>query len=170
MAKVFKGRYTADVGQLGDEVVVFLIGMRINKPLKIGLWWPVFTAMGKMLKYLSQRPEKGLLAFRTSLFPEIVLVQYWRSFADLEKFARDQNDPHLEPWRKFNRKIGKSGDVGIWHETYRVRTTDIESIYGNMPMGGLAAASALIPIRRGKDSAAARIGVADDDTPALPTY
>ena len=40
---------------------MFLIGMRINNPLKVGLWWPVLTAMGKMLKCLSQRPDKGLL-------------------------------------------------------------------------------------------------------------
>lgn len=87
-----------------------------------------------MLKYLSKRPEKGLLAYRLSPLPPVV-VQYWRSFDDLERFARDNDDPHLEPWRQF--KIGKSGDVGIWHETYRVKTTDIETIYGNMPPGGL---------------------------------
>jgi len=39
MAKVFNGRYTADAGRLGDEVVVFIIGMRINKPLKVRQWW-----------------------------------------------------------------------------------------------------------------------------------
>ena len=34
MAPVRKGRFTADASSLGDEVVVFLIGMRINKPLE----------------------------------------------------------------------------------------------------------------------------------------
>ena len=169
MAGILKGRYTADVSRLGDEVVVFVIGMRINKPLKVGLWWPVFTAMGRMLKYLAERPEKGLLAYRVSAMP-LFVVQYWRSFDDLERFARNNDDPHLEPWRRFNRKVGKSGDVGIWHETYRVKTTDIETVYGNMPPIGLGAASALVPIRRGKDSAAARIGVTDEDKPALPGY
>jgi hypothetical protein len=169
MAGVLEGRYMADVSRLGDEVVVFVIGMRINKPLKVGLWWPVFNAMGKMLKYLAERPEKGLLAYRLSVLPPFV-VQHWRSFDDLERFARNNDDPHLEPWRRFNRKVGKSGDVGIWHETYRVKTTDIETIYTNMPPCGLGAASALVPVRRGKDSAAARIGVADEDRPALPAY
>ena len=42
-----KGRYMADVSRLGDEVVVFVIGMRINKPLKVGLWWPVFNGMAR---------------------------------------------------------------------------------------------------------------------------
>ncbi len=168
MAGVLKGRYMADVSRLGDEVVVFVIGMRINKPLKVGLWWPVFHGMFTMLKYLEARPEKGLLAYRTALPP--LIVQYWRSFDDLDRFARDKDDPHLEPWRRFNRKIGKSGDVGIWHETYRVKTSDIETIYGNMPPSGLGAASALVPVRRGKDSAAARIGVAAEDKPALRAY
>ena len=35
MAQVQKGRFTADTSSLGDEVVVFLIGMRINKPWKV---------------------------------------------------------------------------------------------------------------------------------------
>lgn len=167
--EVLNGRYTADVSGLGDEIVVFLIGMRVNKPLKVGLWWPVFISMFRMLKYLERQPEKGLLGYRSSALPPVI-VQYWRSFEDLERFARNKDDPHLEPWRSFNRKIGKSGDVGIWHETYRVKTSDIESIYGNMPPIGLGAATALIPVQRGGDSAAARMGVAAEDRPALPPY
>lgn len=170
MSNVQKGRHTADLSSAGDEVVVFLIGMRVNKLWKVSSWWPVFTAMPKMLRYLEQHPEKGLLGYRQSLLPAPSLVQYWRSFADLERFARDRDDPHLEPWRRFNRKVGASGDVGIWHETYRVRTSDIETIYANMPPIGLAAAVGAIPIRRGNDSAASRMGVRDQDEPALPPY
>ncbi len=32
-------------------------------------------------------------------------------------------------------------EVGIWHENFRVRAGEHESIYGNMPVRGLAAAS-----------------------------
>jgi len=170
MTHVHKGRFTADAGTLGDEVVVFLIGMRINKPLKVRSWWPVFTAMPKMLAYLSEHPEKGMLGYHQALLPSPIVVQYWRSFEDLARFARDRDDPHLEPWRRFNKRVGASGDVGIWHETYRVSTADIETIYTNMPAHGLAAASAAVPIRRGRDSAAARIGASDLDEPFLPTY
>ena len=88
-----------------------------------------------------------------------MVVQYWRSFADLERFARDRDDPHLEPWRRSTGGSRDTGDVGIWHETYRVRTGDIETIYGNMPPHGLAAAVGHGADRRGRDSAAARIGV-----------
>lgn len=40
---VVSGRMTADID---GEFVVFLIGMRINKPWKVHKWWPVFVAMG----------------------------------------------------------------------------------------------------------------------------
>ena len=158
MGRVQKGRFTADVSSLGDEAVVFLIGMRINKPWKVGVWWPVFVAMPKMLNYLAKQPDKGLLGYEQAFFPSPIIVQYWRSFEDLARFARNPDDPHLEPWRQFNRRVGKSGDVGIWHETYLVKTVNIETVYGNMPPYGLAAASAVVPVMRGKDSAAARIG------------
>lgn len=158
MAAVRTGRYTADLSDVGDEVVVFVIGMRINKPWKLGVWWPVFTAMPRMLRYLQEHPEKGLLGVQNALLPQPLVVQYWRSFEHLERFARDTDDPHLEPWRRFNRLVGASGDVGIWHETYRVSTSDIETIYSNMPAHGLAAATASVPIPRGRETAAERIG------------
>ena len=41
---------------------------------------------------------------------------------------------------KFNQAIGADGSVGIWHETYTVNADQFESVYGNMPRFGLAAA------------------------------
>ena len=50
----------------------------------------------------------------------------------------------------FNRRIkGARGDVGIWHETYRVRAGDYECIYSGMPPFGLSAAAELVGL--GKD-------------------
>src|SRR5690349_4190936 len=44
------------------DFVIFLIGMRINKPWKVNKWWPVFMAMPKMLKELEAAPpEVGFL-------------------------------------------------------------------------------------------------------------
>lgn len=169
MADILKGRHTADLSLLGDEVVVFLIGMRVNKLRKVRAWWLVGSAMPMMLKYLSQHPEKGLLGYQQSFLPSPILVQYWRSFEDLERFARDADDPHLEPWRKFNRMIGASGDVGIWHETYRVPTERIETIYSNMPAYGMAAATAAIPLQKGR-TAAQRIGARAEDAAPIESY
>lgn len=50
MSEIRASRYTADLTDLGDEVVVFLIGMRVNRPWMVAQWWPVFTAMPKMLR------------------------------------------------------------------------------------------------------------------------
>ncbi len=161
------GRYTADIE---GDFVVFLIGMRFNKPWKVRQWWPVFAAMPKMLRTLSVHPELGCLGFHSWVGRTTILVQYWRSFEDLDRFARDKALPHLEPWRRFNRVIRDSGDVGIWHETYRVRAGEYEAVYGNMPVFGLAAAARHVPATRKGDSAAARIGATILDAPAVAPY
>ena len=44
----------------------------------------------------------------------------------------------MPAWAAFNRAVASNGDVGIWHETYRVRPGDYECIYNNMPLFGLA--------------------------------
>jgi hypothetical protein len=49
--------------KIDGDFVVFLIGMRINKPWKLHKWGPVFLAMGKMVKELEAYPvdETGFL-------------------------------------------------------------------------------------------------------------
>jgi hypothetical protein len=69
-----------------------------------------------------------------------ILVQYWRSFDDLETFARNPSDPHVAAWKRFNQAVGADGSVGIWHETYMVNPDQYECVYGNMPRFGLGAA------------------------------
>lgn len=137
MGTVQPGRHVADID---GDFVVFIIGMRFNKRWKVWRWWQVFTAMPRMLRTLAQQPELGLLHVETMVTTrQIVSVQYWRSYEQLERFARTP-DPHFDAWRRFNREIGASGDVGIFHETYPVRAGEHESIYVNMPVIGLAAA------------------------------
>jgi hypothetical protein len=114
----------ADLGDR-DEIVVFVIGMRINRFWQFWRWLPVFAAMPKMIVELCRDPSLGLLA-RPSTFMSgrvFLLVQYWRSFEDLERFARAPQGSHLEAWRNFNRRIRDNGSVGIFHETYRVPST-----------------------------------------------
>jgi len=53
--------------EMDGEFVVFLIGMRINKPWKIHKWLPVFLAMPRMLKELAAHPEIGFLGHVMSL-------------------------------------------------------------------------------------------------------
>jgi hypothetical protein len=115
---------------MSGDFVVFLIGMRVNRPLKIHKWLPVASAMPRMLRWLDKHPEAGLLAWHNAWIKGPAVVQYWRSFEDLDRFARAAEEPHLPAWKTFNKAIRASGDVGIWHETYKVRAGEYESIYG----------------------------------------
>ncbi len=56
----------------------------------------------------------------------------------------------------FNKRVGSSGDVGIWHETYLVRAGEYEAFYGNMPAFGLGKAGSLLPAAQA-DSARERL-------------
>ncbi|MBV8991301.1 MAG: DUF4188 domain-containing protein [Solirubrobacterales bacterium] len=53
--------------------------------------------------------------------------------------------------------------MGIWHETYHVRASEYECIYGNTPRVGLAAAGVHTPIGSTGRSAARRIGATSID-------
>jgi hypothetical protein len=163
---VHRGRFTAEVD---GEFVVLLIGMRVNKPWRPDKWWPVAGAMRGMLRTLDEHPELGCLGYHQWLGRTTMMVQYWRSFDALERFARDEALPHLAPWRRFNQAVGSSGDVGVWHETYRVGPGAYEAIYANMPVYGLAAAGTHQPVARRGQSAAGRIGARPDD-PAVEPY
>ena len=132
MAQIYPQKMAAE---LDGEFVVFLIGMRINKPWKIHKWLPVFLAMPRMLKELAAHPEAGFLGH---IMSPGVIVQYWRSFDHLEAYARSHDYAHWPAWVAFNKRVRvSSGDVGIWHETYRIAPGQYEAIYGSMPAFGL---------------------------------
>lgn len=69
MTPVIPSRMTASVD---GDFVVFLIGMRINKPWKIHKWLPVFLAMPRMLKEIDRHPDCGFLGY---VFGLPVIVQ-----------------------------------------------------------------------------------------------
>ncbi len=138
------GVYSADLGE--DEVVLFLIGMRVNRLRRVRSWTYVARQMPTMLRDLAAMPDSPLLGFRSWWSGRDVLVtQVWRSAEELGRFSSDPDHPHAAAWRTFNRRVAGSGDVGIWHETYVVRADQVESIYGNMPPIGLGAALGLAP-------------------------
>lgn len=144
--------------ELEGEFVVFLIGMRVNKWWKIGSWLPVAIAMPKMLIELSMKPELGLLHYRNHFgFPNIWVVQYWRSFELLEAYAKAADAAHLPAWQAFNKAVGSNGDVGIWHETYVIKPGSYENIYNNMPTWGLGAAGTLVEAKGARKAARERL-------------
>jgi Domain of unknown function (DUF4188) len=141
--------------QIEGDFVVFLIGMRINKPWKLHKWLPAFLAMPRMLKELERRPESGFLG---AVFGPKVIVQYWRSFEHLETYARSSDGSHWPAWVAFNKRMAKSrADVGIWHETYLVRAHEYEAIYSGMPPFGLGKIGTLVPATGHRDTARGRV-------------
>ena len=143
--------------KLEGDFVVFLIGMRINQPLKLHKWLPVAAAMPRMLKELQQQPERGLLHAELWFSRTILVLQYWRSMEQLLAYAKDKEAEHLPAWRAFNKAIGTDGSVGIWHETYAVSPGTYENIYVNMPSFGLGGAGVLQSVAQANRSAAARL-------------
>jgi hypothetical protein len=116
MAEIFNGRYTA---RTDKPLVLFLIGMRLNKLWAAHKWLPVFAAMPQMLAELDRKPEAGLLSHRLYMSGRIFLLQqYWDSFDKLLAYAHDTSAQHFPAWAAFNRAVGKDGTVGIWHETF----------------------------------------------------
>jgi hypothetical protein len=152
---VFPGPYTAGNDR---EVVVFLIGMRFNSWRALPTALRTFLLMPRMLASLAKSPETGCLGGHVAFgWLTTYTIQYWRSFEELERFAKAPDDDHLPAWRWYNTLGEKAAGVGIWHETFRVAAGAYESIYVNMPSFGLAAATTHVPIRTGTRGARERI-------------
>ena len=151
---IFEGSYTTDNS---DSIVVFLIGMRINKRLAINKWFPVFYAMPGMIKELYiNKDELGFLSMESYFgLRTTVMIQYWRSTEDLLAYAKGEK--HLKAWKNFNKKVRNNEAVGIYHETYEVMEKNYESIYRNMPVYGLGKAMEHIPITPERLSARQRM-------------
>lgn len=150
------GRFTATPAT--DTVTVFLIGMRVNRWWKLAPTARTFVAMPRMLAYLANDPDAGLLGFHSWFGRTTLLLSYWRSPEHLQRFAAERNAPHLQPWRRFMRQQSGTGDVGIWHETYQVPVDAQETVYTDMPPFGLAAATHVTAIGRGASTARQRLG------------
>ncbi|MEK3886359.1 DUF4188 domain-containing protein [Bacillus sp. FSL K6-3431] len=162
MAKqIYTGRYTTENN---DKIVVFLIGMRVNKRLAIHKWLPVFTAMPGMIKELYTNKEAlGFLSMESYFgLRTTVMIQYWRSTEDLLAYAKGKK--HLTAWKNFNHKIGNNDAVGIYHETYELNSGHYESLYGNMPLYGLGKAMKHIPITADYVSARQRLQRTENTT------
>lgn len=133
---VFPGRFTAEDH---EGIVVFIIGMRINKWRAVRKWFPVMMAMPPMLKELATHKELGCLSSESFFKPPITfMVQYWRTEEELHAYSKGQN--HLSAWKTFNKKAKNNDAVGIYHETYLISSGQSESIYVNMPDFGLGKA------------------------------
>ncbi len=155
MAKPIDQRMTA---RIEGDFVVFLIGLRINKPWKIHKWLPAVLSMPKMLAELARLPREDSGFLGHSGLGLGATVQYWRSFDHLEAYARAQDKEHFPAWVAFNQRMKDSrGCVGIWQETYLVKAGQYETLYSGMPPFGLGRVSDLVPATGNRAEARARL-------------
>jgi hypothetical protein len=138
MPNIHLGRFTA---QIEGDFVVFLVGMRINRLWAFRKWMPVASAMRPMVEHLLKNKHLGLLHAEMYLYWRgAALVQYWRSFEQLEHYARDSS----------------------------LQANQFECVYGNMPRMGLAAAGSHVPATGRRETAKRRLGRQGE--PAVPSY
>jgi hypothetical protein len=143
--------------EVEGEFVVFLIGMRVNRFWKVHKWLPVVLAMPRMIRELTANADSGLLGAEAWFGNLSLMLQDWRSFEHLERYAKDRDKTHWPAWVAFSKAVARSGAVGIWHETYRVRPGDYECVYNNMPLFGLAKATKRVEATGSKGTAAGRM-------------
>lgn len=140
MAEILEGRWTAEVD---GDFVVFLIGAQVRNPFRARRALPLLGQMRGMLADLERDRvagiDRGFLGYQShGVGPIGVIVQYWRSFDDLERFARAPGERHAEVWRAWYRAAQhRSRAAGIWHESFAVRAGQYEAVYQGTPVMGL---------------------------------
>jgi hypothetical protein len=151
LSGVAHGRYrTARPDPSGHAgLVLFHIGMRVNRLREPRGWVPVLVAMNRMMRELSDRPELGLLASQGYRSGRTVLVvQFWRDLEALHGWSRSAAHPHLPAWRAFNRAVRATDAVGVFHETFVLGSASPDTLYVDMPPTGLARAVGGEPVVR----------------------
>jgi|SRR6478609_9371879 len=156
MSQIQPGRLTVKNEQ---DLVVFLIGARINRWWLLPLSLPILSKMNSMLRELEQDPESGLLAVQPVGFG--TTIQYWKSYAHLNRYANDPKKLHRPVWAAYVARLFKNFAAGVWHETYVVRAGEYEAIYTNMPRWGLGLHQPLIEAHGPHKTSASRLTRAD---------
>ncbi len=102
----------------------------------------------EMFAALEQARDEGLLLNRPMMTTEgPVLFQYWRSYAELDRWARKQ--PHSRWWRWLVENVDRG--VGFYHEIYQAKTAEAIFEHGTKPVGpALFCTTETVPGGQGK--------------------
>ena len=149
-------------------LALFLIGLRVHKPWKVGIVRRAGTAMPRMIAELeanrraAERGEAehlGYLGSRTTLdLKGPTVIQWWRSVDDIYAYANAATLEHRPAWLDFYRAARADPTaVTIWHETYAVPAGGHESIYGGPARIGLATIEGVVPISQRGERARERM-------------
>jgi hypothetical protein len=140
-----------------EDVVVFLIGTRINHPL--GVFAPGVKELkfAEMVKDLEEHSDEyGFLGITSWLNSsdrttnsELLEICYFRSNEGLQQFAH--SPIHRDNWDWWNRNLKDHPHISIYHETYHVPKGHWESIHVNSHISGLNTTSHKIIDEEGKE-------------------
>ncbi|SDS60902.1 protein of unknown function [Nocardioides scoriae] len=150
------------------DLVLFLIGVRLHQPWRLGVVRRVLAAMPRMIAELEAdraaaerdgTPGQGFLGARYLLdggHPTV--LQYWRSTEDLYRYAADPDLEHRPAWKAFYGYAASAPSaVTIWHETYAVPAGGHESIYAGPASFGLASLAGSVPVAQRGERARQRM-------------
>jgi steroid delta-isomerase-like uncharacterized protein len=121
----------------------------------------------EIFQSLEKARQDGLLGYRYLHAPdEAVIMQYWRSYEDMDRWARTQ--PHSRWWVWLNEHI--DAGLGFYHEIYQAKTA--EAIFtGKARPVGAATISSLQAVSHGKGHSRERqarfAAAAEAYTPAI---
>lgn len=149
-------------------MTVFLIGLRVHKPWKVGVVRAAASQMPRMIVELeknraaAERGEAeslGYLGSRSTVhLMATTMIQWWRSSEDLYAYANSAQHVHRPAWLAFYEAARADPKaVTIWHETYEVAERGAESIYSGPKPFGLGAIAGVVPVGRRGETARARI-------------
>lgn len=111
------------------QLTVAIFGLQVQTP-EAGALYETSGIPQQMEAALAQ--AEGLLGVR--FFPEGnggMQLQYWRSHADLARFARQM--PHMGWWKWLNEHRGQG--FGFYHEIYQCQTAEAIFEAGTQPLG-----------------------------------
>lgn len=147
-ADIIRTTYTA---RFDGDFVVFLIGIRPNEANP----FTKYTAeIGKAFQSMVDELENDeTLGYSggdnyvgvNTRKSTTLMVQYWRSYEALQKWTHTRMGVHMKTVEKYMKNDPVAGRHGIWHETYKIRDGEYETVYASMPPMGLALATSAVP-------------------------
>ncbi len=132
MKKFEPYRFSIDLNQLESQKFAIV---------KLGFFWNNLRGIWEFWRYselikkqAGNWADSGLLHTEFFLYSgkHAGLMQYWRSFEDLEKWACKHED-HVNWWKEMEAQ-NKWEHMSMYHEVYLVDKCDVEAIY-NFPKG-----------------------------------
>ena len=131
-------RVVASLPESTSELCLLRLGFQVRKWTAL----PYARSLAKAIdRSAAEALAQGAGLFHSERFAfglrHFGVLQYWRSFNDLEQWSH--RPPHSEWWRGAVERMRTKADFGIYHETFVVPRTSVETIYLNCEPVGLSA-------------------------------